>query len=218
MNLTLKHVAATAACAAALTAQAANINVSTGYTSALSQVSAVDYQTVVNAAVATPSAGYGSTSVSLYDNVSNQSLFSGSSRDIAFKSVIDFGVADSQAGNWGFRFGVDFGSGGAVFLDGVAMDMRTTDMWWAGSYGNVTQFLKFDTVLSAGNHQITLFGIEHCCDGGQQAQYRMAGSTDFVTFSSATLAPVPEPETYAMLLAGLGVMGAIARRRNAAKA
>ena len=28
-------------------------------------------------------------------------------------------------------------------------------------------------------------------------------------------APVPEPETYAMLLAGLGVMGALARRRKA---
>ncbi len=26
---------------------------------------------------------------------------------------------------------------------------------------------------------------------------------------------VPEPETYAMLLAGLGVMGAVARRRKA---
>ena len=29
-----------------------------------------------------------------------------------------------------------------------------------------------------------------------------------------TLAPVPEPETYAMLLAGLGLMGAVARRRK----
>jgi len=29
-----------------------------------------------------------------------------------------------------------------------------------------------------------------------------------------TVTPVPEPETYAMLLAGLGVMGAIARRRS----
>lgn len=32
---------------------------------------------------------------------------------------------------------------------------------------------------------------------------------------SAALAPVPEPETYAMLLAGLGLMGAVARRRSA---
>lgn len=31
---------------------------------------------------------------------------------------------------------------------------------------------------------------------------------------SFTAVPVPEPETYAMLLAGLGVMGAIARRRK----
>jgi hypothetical protein len=31
-------------------------------------------------------------------------------------------------------------------------------------------------------------------------------------------APVPEPETYAMLLAGLGLMGAIARRRKALQA
>ncbi len=32
------------------------------------------------------------------------------------------------------------------------------------------------------------------------------------------ITPVPEPETFAMLLAGLGVMGAIARRRKAAAA
>ncbi|MBK7006138.1 MAG: FxDxF family PEP-CTERM protein [Burkholderiales bacterium] len=34
----------------------------------------------------------------------------------------------------------------------------------------------------------------------------------------ASVTSVPEPETYAMLLAGLGVMGAIARRRKAARA
>lgn len=41
----------------------------------------------------------------------------------------------------------------------------------------------------------------------------MAGGTYGVALSAA---PVPEPETYAMLLAGLGVMGAIARRRKQA--
>jgi hypothetical protein len=29
-----------------------------------------------------------------------------------------------------------------------------------------------------------------------------------------TITPVPEPETYAMFLAGLGLMGAVARRRK----
>ena len=33
---------------------------------------------------------------------------------------------------------------------------------------------------------------------------------------SVTLAPVPEPETYALLLAGLGMVGTIARRRRIA--
>ena len=33
-------------------------------------------------------------------------------------------------------------------------------------------------------------------------------------FDNITLAPVPEPETYALFLAGLGVLGAAARRRR----
>lgn len=35
------------------------------------------------------------------------------------------------------------------------------------------------------------------------------------TGGSVPVNPVPEPETYAMLLAGLGLMGAVIRRRSA---
>jgi hypothetical protein len=34
-----------------------------------------------------------------------------------------------------------------------------------------------------------------------------------LTINNATVTAVPEPESYAMLLAGLGLMGAIARRK-----
>ena len=38
---------------------------------------------------------------------------------------------------------------------------------------------------------------------------------DFVgTINGLTIAPVPEPETYAMLIAGLGLIGAVTRRKN----
>lgn len=43
--------------------------------------------------------------------------------------------------------------------------------------------------------------------------FRISGTTVGADYS-LNLAPVPEPETYAMLLAGLGLMGFIARRRK----
>ena len=55
------------------------------------------------------------------------------------------------------------------------------------------------TLKVTGNVQGVGFGGTPAI-GGALAQYQVT--------------PVPEPETYAMLLAGLGVMGAIARRRS----
>jgi len=38
--------------------------------------------------------------------------------------------------------------------------------------------------------------------------------TDSSRFSATITAAVPEPETYAMLMAGLGVLGTVVRRRR----
>ena len=198
-------------------ANASTITLSTGYSAAAAQTSAANYQSVVNAAVATPGAGYGSTSIASYDNVSNSGLF-GSGSNIAFKSVINFGVSAADAGAWSFRSGVDFGKGGALFLDGVALDFKSNDMWWAGNYNNGSQFLSGSSLLAAGNHTLSIYGLENCCDGGQQAQFK-AGNSNFTSFSSTDglVSAVPEPTTYAMLLIGLGLLGFTARRKQEAK-
>lgn len=60
---------------------------------------------------------------------------------------------------------------------------------------------------SGGNMYLIVGGVANGAAGGI---YTGAISASAVT-------PVPEPESYAMLLAGLGVMGAIAIRRNKRK-
>lgn len=44
--------------------------------------------------------------------------------------------------------------------------------------------------------------------------FGMVDNTEVANSSTTIFAPVPEPETYAMLLAGLGIIGAVARRRK----
>ncbi|CAN5290573.1 hypothetical protein BH11PSE9_BH11PSE9_31570 [soil metagenome] len=56
--------------------------------------------------------------------------------------------------------------------------------------------------IAAGAYQLTVTGINSAAVGSYGG-------------SVAVAAPVPEPQTYALMLAGLGVMGFVARRRRA---
>ncbi|MDD5480015.1 pilin [Rhodoferax sp.] len=53
-------------------------------------------------------------------------------------------------------------------------------------------------------------------DGGQDAAVKSPQIYALAVHAGDVMAPVPEPETYAMLLLGLGVVGAISRRRSRA--
>lgn len=62
--------------------------------------------------------------------------------------------------------------------------------------------LSWDAPIS-GMHYLNVTGVTGGTEGG--------------IYSGAIAAAVPEPETYAMLLAGLGLMGAVVRRRGMRK-
>lgn len=194
--------------AAAAPALASSITIQTGFSDAAPQSSADAYRSTVDAAVATPAPGYGTTTVAEYNNIANHLLFPGGlTTNRAFKSTVVFGVTPSAAGAWRILAGVDFGHGGAVFLDGTALDFRSTDMWWNGSYSNPSQSFQLALNLAAGEHTLQLYGLEGCCDGPQQTVFSIGGS-DFHTFGNhdGLLPAVPEPSRYAMLIGGLALL------------
>jgi hypothetical protein len=77
------------------------------------------------------------------------------------------------------------------------------------------------TFLTPGPHIVTLFdynfNLAHISDAGlidARGFGGFVGGGPTVTVDIGNLSPVPEPETYAMLLAGLVLLGFVARRRK----
>jgi len=184
--------------AAASAGSLITVQTGTGYQSNLA--SAADYQAAVDAIVGAPSV------VGSYDNLALNLNNNG------LEATIKFDV--TTAGTWDFRAGVDFGGGGALFLDGTALDFKGNNMWWAGTYSNASQFLAGSSALGVGEHTLTLYGFEDCCSGNSQVQFSVDG-THFTSFGANDGLPaVPEAQNAAMLLAGLALVTSIARRRK----
>lgn len=129
-------------------------------------------------------------------------LFEGGNAGNTFTDRYDFTTssagsltADLFSGSGNARNGLDitgfslWGSTGLI-LDGSQLSTGRLDEWTLTSDG-----------LAAGSYYVQVTGSVLSNAAGKYS-------------ASVALAPVPEPETYGMMLAGLGLLGVAARRRK----
>jgi hypothetical protein len=88
--------------------------------------------------------------------------------------------------------GTGGGTGATLVSSGRSLQSGAIDVWTLTSNS-----------LAAGDYYVQVNGS-------------LVSNTSAAFGGAVMLAPVPEPETYGMMLAGLGVLGFLARRRKAA--
>ena len=121
--------------------------------------------------------GYGCTFIDNFTGITNKSTFTnGSSTNFIAYSQSYFYV--DTAGTWYLRYGADFGYGGGLYVDGVALEEQwNDDIWWAGSWPrrNSADILYGSISLSVGYHKLEIIGGEPGNDGGITAQFCKPG-------------------------------------------
>ena len=102
--------------------------------------------------------------------------------------------------------GVVFTSFNSSTLDGFTLDSPSVNQP-SPFNSSGPRDLNFTGALAVGDTANASFHLSPFDPG-------TGNSYTFTITQTPTVSPIPEPETYAMLLAGLGLMGAIARRRT----
>lgn len=116
--------------------------------------------------------------------------------------------------------GTDFNTAGANMYDAgdfSGVYFQNSGDNWMGATSFTSTGAVSPTAINGGKLNFYFLTNTSTTAAAQAAVTKYAGQWSFDVASaqlSYVTAPVPEAETYAMLLAGLGLMGAIVRRRN----
>ena len=164
---------------------------------------------IVSAVIALASAAsFGASLGSLPPSASFSNTVTGAFTDTWTFSLGAPSTVATSLTNVGITFG-SFSTGGITgllaYLNGFQLFGPTT-ITNSPPVTVTTQVLTGATSLPAGTFSLVVSGTGVT-----------GGSASYGGNIAALAAPVPEPESYAMLLAGLGVMGSIAFRRNKSK-
>ncbi len=140
---------------------------------------------------------YGCTFITNFTGVENSTLFGSNINFIAYSETY-FQVQAGEEGEWGIRYGSDFGGGGGLYVNGITLEEDwSNDLWWNFNWGN-GDVLQGTINLTEGYHKLEVIGQEGGNDGGITVQFQKP-SGSFTTYSTANIdivsraCPVNEP-------------------------
>lgn len=144
------------------------------------------------------------------DNINGYTaVFSNNSVGNSFSDWLNFSIPASSDGSGAsvvlsnFVNNISYSNWNVIF---TVFDLyESANLVASGFTGGIYSALSFNNQAVPGNYSLNVAGYK--LDTAQSGGY--SG-----TVSVNPAAPVPEPETYAMLFAGLGLIGFTARRRK----
>ena len=175
------------------------------------------------AAIVLASASFGSSAVMAQDVVGNTPQDLELIDNSAFFG--DTFEADNEGATFADRFTFTVDGDMGMNLDAIISSISRSadvglDITGLALYGEDDTLITNGTMLQSGEIDVWSISSDNLVAGN----YYLQVSGNLVSDAGASfggavmLAPVPEPETYGMMLGGLGVLGFLARRRKAKQA
>ncbi len=128
---------------------------------------------------------------------------------------------DQTSSNTGPKdFKLSYSTNGTAFTDftsySVLANGSPNTAWASGSYNAAFNF-NFDlsAITALDNQANVYFRLTDISTTSANGSVVATGGTDRVDNFTVIAAPVPEADTYALMLAGMGLVGFLARRRKA---
>ena len=126
-------------------------------------------------------------------------IFGNTSVGNPFSDIFTFSIPVGASGNGGSNV-ISLSSSGNVIFSLFSLAEAGFGTVF-GATGGTSSSLSFANGGVPGSYTLTVAGSKTSLASGSYA-------------GNVTISPVPEPETYAMILAGLGLLGFAARRRK----
>lgn len=120
-------------------------------------------------------------------------------------------VATDEGGPGAFLGKFTLSNADFAFANGTQTLLTDTTHWTQ----RLTGFGGVDiTPVSAGSNGVSPWGFRSDVGAGAEWLSYASGTTTYFTTRVTSLAPVPEPGTWALMISGLGLLGFAARRKT----